>query len=53
MNRAERRRLGKKNHEPVINVKTSDFQQMKLDATKEASDKAFFLDACNSSDGSS
>lgn len=43
MNRAERRRLGKKNHEPVINVKTSDFQQMKLDATKEASDKAFFL----------
>ena len=43
MNRAERRRLGKENHETVINVKISDFQQMKLDATKEASDKAFFL----------
>ncbi|MCZ9313176.1 MAG: hypothetical protein O0V67_07340 [Methanocorpusculum sp.] len=43
MNRAERRRLGKKGHEPVINVKSSDIHQIKMNATKEASDKAFFL----------
>lgn len=47
MNRAERRRLEKQGKtvpkEPVINIKTSDVQQIKMNAVGEASDKAFFL----------
>lgn len=43
MNRAERRRLGKKGHEPVINIKSADVQKIKMDAVKYASDKAFVL----------
>lgn len=43
MNRAERRRVGKKGHEPVINIKTSDINQIKENAIMEASNKAFFL----------
>ena len=43
MNRAERRRAGKKGHEPVINIKTSDISQIKENAIMEASNKAFFL----------
>jgi hypothetical protein len=43
MNRAERRRTGKKGHEPVINIKTSDINQIKENAIMEASNKAFFL----------
>lgn len=43
MNRAERRRLGKKGHEPVFNLKSSDICQMKADATNEAVSKAFLL----------
>ena len=43
MNRAERRRLKNKKAEPVINVKSSDIQQMKKDSTNEAADIAFTL----------
>lgn len=47
MNRAERRRRQKQGlpivKEPVLNVKASDFQQMKVDATNTAADTAFFL----------
>ena len=43
MNRAERRRLGLKNKEAVINIKQSDIEQMKEDATKESMEIAFKL----------
>jgi hypothetical protein len=47
MNRAERRRLQKQGinakPEPVINIKSSDVQQIKEKATSEAVDKAFLL----------
>lgn len=47
MNRAERRRLQKKGlpvkKEPVVNIKYSDVQQMKDEATKKAADIAFLL----------
>ena len=44
MNRAERRRLGKsKSHEPVINIKSSDIDNIKKQASKDAADIAFQL----------
>ena len=47
MNRAERRRRQKQGlpavKEPVLNVKASDIQQIKEDATHTAADIAFFL----------
>lgn len=47
MNRAERRRRAKQglpvNKEPVINVKASDIQVIKQQATLNAADTAFFL----------
>lgn len=43
MNRAERRRLGVKNKEAVINIKQSDIEQMKEDATRESMEIAFKL----------
>lgn len=47
MNRAERRRRAKQglpvNKEPVINVKASDIQAIKQQATSSAADTAFFL----------
>jgi len=47
VNRAERRRLQKKGlpvkKEPVVNIKYSDVQQMKDEATKKAADTAFLL----------
>lgn len=42
MNRAERRRKGLKS-EPVINVKSSDIQNIKNQAAKDAADLAFKL----------
>ena len=45
MNRAERRRAKKAGlpvkKEPVVNIKAADVQKIKLDASKEAADKAF------------
>lgn len=47
MNRADRRKLQKQGvkvkPEPVINIKTSDVQNIKKEATTEAIDKAFLL----------
>ena len=47
MNRAERRRRQKQGlpfvKEPVLNIKASDIQQIKKDATNTAADTAFFL----------
>lgn len=47
MNRAERRRLQKQGikvkPEPVINIKSSDVQKMKKEATQDAIDSAFLL----------
>lgn len=47
MNRAERRRRQKQGlpivKEPVLNIKASDIQQIKKDATNTAADIAFFL----------
>lgn len=47
MNRSERRRLQKKGVqvpvEPVINIKASDVQQMKDEATKKAANTGFLL----------
>lgn len=47
MNRAERRKRAKLGlpveKEPVINVKASDIQQIKKNATNQAADTAFFL----------
>ena len=43
MNRAERRRLGVKNKETVINVKRADIEQIKKDARDEALEIAFKL----------
>lgn len=47
MNRAERRRAKKAGlpvkKEPVVNIKAADVQKIKLDASKEAADKAFLL----------
>lgn len=47
MNRAERRRRAKQGlpvmNEPVINVKASDIQNIKKEATFNAADTAFFL----------
>lgn len=47
MNRAERRRRAKQGlpvtNEPVINIKASDIQNIKKQATFNAADTAFFL----------
>ena len=43
MNRAERRKLGVKNKEAVINVKRADIEQIKKDARDEALEIAFKL----------
>lgn len=47
MNRAERRRAAKKGlpapKEAVVNVKASDLDKIKLDASKDAAEKAFLL----------
>lgn len=47
MNRAERRRRQKQGlpivKEPVVNMKVSDIQQIKTQATNTAADTAFFL----------
>lgn len=47
MNRAERRKAEKKGQvipkEPVINIKSSDVQQIKKNAAKDAADTAFLL----------
>ena len=43
MNRAERRRLGVKNKETVINIKRADIEQIKKDARDEALEIAFKL----------
>ena len=44
MNRAERRRMGRNiASEPVINIKASDVERIKRQASKDASDIAFFL----------
>mgnify|MGYP003532873029 CR=1 FL=1 len=47
MNRQERRKLAKQGQhvpcEPVINLKASDIEKIKLDAVNEAVDKAFLL----------
>lgn len=47
MNRQERRKLAKQGKqipcEPVINLKASDIEKIKLDAVNEAVDKAFLL----------
>ena len=43
MNRAERRRLGIKNKEAVINIKQSDIDRIKMESAEEAAEMAFFL----------
>ena len=44
MNRAERRRLAKNNaSEPVINIKSSDIERIKAQASEEAVELAFTL----------
>lgn len=43
MNRAERRRLGIKAKDPVINIKQSDIDRMKIDTANEAAEMAFFM----------
>lgn len=47
MNRAERRKLSKQGvkvkSDPVINLKSSDIEAMKIEATKKAVDTAFML----------
>ena len=43
MNRAERRRLGVKNKETVINIKRADIEQIKRDASRESIEVAFKL----------
>lgn len=43
MNRAERRKLGIKQKEPIVNIKRSDIEQIKKDVTKETIDTAFLL----------
>ena len=47
MNRAERRRLAKQGikvkKEPVINIKQSDVEQMKIDTAEQAAEMAFFM----------
>lgn len=43
MNRAERRKLGVKNKEAVINIKRADIEQIKKDARDEALEIAFKL----------
>ena len=47
MNREERRKLAKQGvkvkSDPVINLKSSDIEAMKIEATKKAADTAFFL----------
>lgn len=45
MNRAERRRLQKKQtkSDPIYNIKSSNLDKIKQDATKTATDTAFFL----------
>lgn len=43
MNRAERRKLGLKNKEAVINIKRSDIDKIKKDASKESIELAFKL----------
>lgn len=57
MNRAERRRAKKAGlpvkKEPVVNIKAADVQKIKLDASKEAADKAFLLMLGVAGDGAS
>ena len=43
MNRAERRKLGVKNKEAVINIKRADIEQIKKDATHQSMEIAFKL----------
>lgn len=43
MNRKERRTKGIKNSEPVINIKVSDIEKIKDEASKNAIDTAFTL----------
>lgn len=43
MNRAERRRRGIKNKEPVLNVKVSDISKIKENAVNQAADTAFVM----------
>lgn len=43
MNRAERRRRGIKNKEPVLNVKASDISKIKENAVNQAADTAFVM----------
>lgn len=43
MNRAERRRLGVKIKDPIINMKQSDIDKLKLDSANQAAEMAFFL----------
>lgn len=43
MNRAERRRLGIKNKEPVINLKAGDISKIKENAANQAIDTAFVM----------
>lgn len=55
MNRAERRRRQKQGlpivKEPVLNMKVSDIQQIKTQATNTAADTAFFPHAGDSCHG--
>lgn len=43
MNRQQRRKLGIKAHEPVINMKQSDIKKIKQEATEQAVDAAMVL----------
>ena len=43
MNRAERRRLGIKTKDPVINIKQSDIDRIKYESANEAAEMAFFM----------
>lgn len=47
MNRAERRRLAKQGidvkKDPVINIKQSDIDKMKMESAEQAAEMAFFL----------
>jgi hypothetical protein len=43
MNRAERRRIGRENSDPIISIKQSEINKIKSDAVNEAVDTAFML----------
>ena len=43
MSRQQRRKLGLKGHEPVINMKQSDIKKIKQEATEQAVDAAMVL----------